>query len=167
VNRLRRLLNRIMYAQEKSLFHYEAACLEAFRRVLPGPARLILESQFDRYDFVQRSPNGRHLSFFDADSDGLCRDWPESALFALRTGPVAVCRFRMASRTEGNRSEVTAELFFFGGRVVGIEFSQLGRAKVARDPRYPVSRAVFDVANDMDAPVGSVEVLRDVTVADS
>ena len=107
---------------ERSLFEYECACIYGFWTLLSEDGQRKLEKQFQLYDRVQRSANGKHLGFFDDESDGLCSTWAQTDLFPFKEGPCAVASIDLA--IPGNSKKVNAEIFFYAGRFAGIEFDK-------------------------------------------
>lgn len=119
-----RIFNKVFSTGEPTVRNYEVACLHAFWSVLDVEERLIFEGQLKRYDRVQRSTNGKHLGFFDNESDSMCTTWPHEALFTFRSNkPVALVEITL-SFADIN-SKVKAQIFVYAGRFAGIEFLQM------------------------------------------
>lgn len=123
---------------ERTLLEYECACLYGFWMLLGEEGRNKLEKQFLLYDRVQRSPNGRHLAFFDDESDGLCLTWAKADLFPFTGGPRAVASLSLAGT--GKSKKVTAEIFFYAGRFAGIEFDR-GIKSLMANAEVPIKGA--------------------------
>lgn len=116
-----RIYNKLFSTGQSRLRKYEAACVHAFWRALGPAERMVFQEQLRRYDRVQRSPNGKHLAFFDNESDGLCKTWPEGVLFRRRSDkPLAAAKAVLRFQERG--TSVEAEIFVYAGRFAGIEF---------------------------------------------
>ncbi|QDQ27049.1 hypothetical protein FNU76_12135 [Chitinimonas arctica] len=158
---LRRLVNRLLYSQEHELRSYEIACIVAFRNALDEISGAALDAQLARYDFIQRSPNGKHLAFFDADSDDKCSTWPASDLFHYKSPPVSAMRINFASAAflDGKKRDFCADLFVMNGRLAGIEFEKAPPSTVKLDPLRKLEPGLLTRLNDSAQMIEAAELL--------
>ena len=64
LNILRKIMNRVLYSQDKELLLYEITCIFGVRSMLSDANAKILDRQLDRYDFIQRSTNKKTYDVF-------------------------------------------------------------------------------------------------------
>jgi len=115
------LLGRLLFSGTRELRPYETACVEAWREKLSPEGAAVLSRQLSRFNLIQRSPDGRLVTFFDTKDKGYVT-WSSEELFALRSEEVSAARVWL--RSAEHQPEIKADVVLHRGRLSSIEFNK-------------------------------------------
>ena len=157
---VRMLLKRLLYGGTSKLRTVESACIEAWSGRLSTEGAAVLKRQLSRFDLIQRSPDGRVVTFFDTNEDGHLT-WKNEDLFVLRVEEVSVARVWLGTK-EYPQVEIKVDVVLHRGRLSSLEFNKSPKAfrdrltvtkvKTLVDPmlhcEVPVPISLTDIAGD-------------------
>ncbi len=145
------LFARLLYGGTRSLRSHEQAVLDAFKNKLSGAAIAVLNRQLARLNLVQRSPDGRLVSFFDT-SDRTAAAWSVEELFPLRLEETRVARIWVKpSNHPPGLPEMKVEIVLHRGRLSSVEFSQSPEPLENREVRISEVELIQDPMKQVEA----------------
>lgn len=118
----RALFGSLLFSGTRKLRPYETACVEAWREKLSPESASVLSRQLSRFNLIQRSPDGRLVTFFDT-KDKSYATWSSEDLFRLRSEEISAARVWLRS-AEHHQSEIKADVVLHRGRLSSIEFNK-------------------------------------------
>ena len=169
----RALFGRLLFSGTRELLPYETTCVEAWRENLSTQGVAVLSRQLSRFNLIQRSPDGRLVTFFDT-KDKIYATWSSEDLFPLRSDEITAARVWLRSAEGRGQPEIKADVVLHRGRLSSIEFNktprslrtgaQVAKVKTLVDPmRQREDTAPISVS---DIPGELQEWLRKMTATD-
>ena len=118
----RAFFDRFLFGGTRKLRPYESACLEGWRGKLSTEGASVLSRQLLRFNLIQRSPDGKLVTFFDTKDESYAT-WRSDELFPLRAEEISAARVWLRSTEEQGQPEIKADVVLHKGRLSSIEFN--------------------------------------------
>ena len=123
MNVVQSLFGRLLFGGTRELRPYETACVEAWREKLSTEGAAVLSRQLSRFNLIQRTPDGRLVTFFDT-KDKSYVTWSSDDFFPLRSQEISAVRVWLRSAEDRQQPEIKADVVLHRGRLSSIEFNK-------------------------------------------
>jgi hypothetical protein len=117
------LFGRLLFSGTRGLRPYETACVEAWRETLSPEGAAVLSRQLSRFNLIQRSPDGRLVTFFNT-KDKTYASWSSEDFFPLRAEEISAARVWLRPADSPQQPETKADVVLHRGRLSSIEFNK-------------------------------------------